>query len=142
MYISRHTLTKRTISILAIFITLLLLGCGGGGGGGSTPPPATGTTPQTLNVTINWTANGEARVNQAQGGYIVYISTTSGFTLSNADQTINVPWISGLAPTTTMALLASGTHYVRVVAYGMFQSNNTISVASPEITVTVPFTLP
>ena len=115
---------------------------GGGGGGGSTPPPATGTTPQTLNVTINWTANGEARVNQAQGGYTVYISTTSGFMLNNADQTINVSWVSGLAPTTTMALLASGTHYVRVAAYGTFQGNITTSIASQEIAVTVPFTLP
>ncbi len=140
-----HTLIsrlKRVATIATILVTFLLIGCGGGGGG-SAPPPATGTTPQSLNVTIQWAANNEKRVNQMGGGYNVYISQTSGFAI-NSVSPINVPYVSGssLAPTSTVRLLSSGTYYVRVAAYTSFPIANTASTASTQITVTVPFTLP
>jgi len=129
----------RIAAIVAIFTTLILIGCGGGGGGSS--PPPVGTTPQTLMVTINWAANNETRVNSAGGGYNVYISQTSGFNIAGVTP-INVPWVSPLAPTSTVQALSSGTYYIRVAAYTDFPVANTASSASAQTPVTVPFTLP
>jgi len=146
-----HQTTVKSHRILAWAIavsTSFLLGCGGGGGGGTNgsggAPAFSGTTPQSLNVTINWSANKELRVNQAGGGYNVYISQTSGFEITDGGVTvINVPWISGaLAPTSQMQSLASGVYYVRIAAYTAFPVANTSSTASSQITVNVPFTLP
>lgn len=139
---------KKYIAWISIIYTSFLLGCGGGGGGGTNAsggaPAFTGTTPQSLNVTINWAANKELRVNQSGGGYNVYISQTSGFDIADGGITvINVPWASGtLAPTSQLQSLSSGTYYVRVAAYTAFPVANTSSAASPQITVNVPFTLP
>lgn len=136
MHNLNHTLSRAT-SLVAILTTLMLISCGGGGG--SNPPPPTGTTPQTLNVTISWAANNETNVNQAGGGYHVYISQTSGFNIGDAGVTkITLPYTS----TSTVQALDSGTHYVRVVAFSPIPAADTTSEASSQITVTVPFTLP
>lgn len=138
----------RSTALVFALSLLFLLGCGGGGGGGTSvtggAPAFTGTTPQTLNVTINWAANKELRVNQAGGGYTIYISQISGFAITDGGiTTINVPWISGAqAPVSQVYTLSSGTYYVRVAAYTSFPVANTASKASPQISVNVPFTLP
>ena len=137
MHNLNHTLIKRATSFAAILATLLFIGCGGGS---STPaPPPTGTTPQMLNVTINWAANNETNVNQAGGGYNIYISQNSGFNIGDAGVTmVTEPYTS----TSTIQPLSSGTYYVRVAAFSPIPAANTESEASAQITVTVPFTLP
>ena len=134
--IARLTAWATTLS------TLFLLACGGGGGGGGST--TSGTTPQTLNVTIHWAANKELRVNQSGGGYKVYISQTSGFNIDDSDViTLDAPWVSGTqAPLSKVQALTSGTYFVRVAAYTSFPVSNTSSEASSQIRVSVPFTTP
>ena len=140
-----HARYKRSLSWTLVIFSSLLMACGGGGGGGgnnNTGP--VGTTPQTLNVTISWSPNKELRVNQAGGGYKVYISQTSGFDINDADVTvIDVPWVSGSqAPVSYVKALSSGTYFVRIAAYTAFPVANTSSKASAEVAVSVPFTTP
>lgn len=132
---------RRLAAWATVLSTLFLLACGGGGGGGST---ASGSTPQTVNVTIRWAANKEQRVNQSGGGYKIYISQTSGFNIGDADViTLDAPWVAGpQAPLSKIQALTSGTYFVRVAAYTSFPVSNTSSDASPQITVSVPFTAP
>ncbi len=144
MFSLSNTLLKRVSSFALILGTLIILGCGGGGGGGGTPPPpagGTGTTPQVLNVTINWTANNETKVNSVNGGYRIYVSQTNGFAVGDSEVTlITVPYVSGLrAPITTNTPLVSGTHYIRVVAFGDVLGVDTFSAPSGQIAIAVPF---
>lgn len=125
--------------------TIFLSACGGGGGGSSNSDPGlNGTTPQSLNIVINWNANKEHRVNQAGGGYLVYISQVSGFDIADIGvTTIKVPWTSGAqSPTSLTHILTSGIYYARVVAYTSFPISNTNSQASTQITINIPFILP
>ncbi len=126
--------------------TIFLFACGGGGGGNpsNNTPVFSGTTSQLVNITIQWQANKELRVNQTGGGYNIYISQTSGFDIVDIGVTaINVPWITGTqSPTSLAHTLTSGIYYVRVAAYTAFPATNTTSQASTQITVNVPFTLP
>ncbi|VAW79522.1 hypothetical protein MNBD_GAMMA12-1212 [hydrothermal vent metagenome] len=145
----KHSLFKRFSSYAFALGVIFIVGCGGGGGGSGTttpPPPAggVGTTPQVLNVTINWLANREAKVNLAGGGYNVYISSVSGFNITDANVTlIPVLNVAGAqSPTSTITSLSSGTYYVRVAAFGLVNGNNTPSVASSQVVITVPFTTP
>jgi len=140
MHIFNNRLTKNMATIVSIFTIFLVSGCGGGGGGS----PPTGTTPQTLDVTINWAANNETRLNSAGGGYNVYYSQTSGFAITDGGVTkVNIPWVSGTAPTSTILLnITSGTYYVRIAGYTSFPVVDTASAPSAQITFTVPFVLP
>jgi hypothetical protein len=117
---------------LLIFVALLFTGCPKPGdatgvlSSGKTipkpsatpaPPPFVGA-PFSLN--ISWTANREKAVNSAGGGYKVYYSLISGFSL-NQGTMIDIPYVSGpLAPTTaTISNLTihSATYYIRVHGY-------------------------
>lgn len=110
------------------FLAVIMAGCGGGGGGGTTSTVST--------IAVSWDANRESGVNGAGGGYKVYHSTTSGFSVSSASF-VDVPYVSGpSAPTSTTLSLATGTHYIKVVAYSA--ANPTGSAASNQITVTAP----
>jgi hypothetical protein len=103
-----------------------------------------GLEPQTVDVTysvgnvrISWAANREAAVNRAGGGYWVYVGTSPNFDINTAIVGVTVPYVLGpLAPTTAAVQLASGTYYIKVVAYSSL--NPTGSVPSSEFSVTVP----
>jgi hypothetical protein len=95
--------------------------------------PAQGTCSEHL-VTITWTANRESGVNQAGGGYQVFIT---------GQPTINVPYVSGTsAPTSATAMLPGGSHTVTVRAYAALDAQGgttgTLSAPSQSIQVTVP----
>ena len=122
----------------SLLAAVVFFGCGGGSDSSPapTPPPAA-----TRNVQISWSANNESRVNTTGGGYRVYLSTTSGFNITDPGVTVvDVPYVSGaLAPTsTTVTLNSATTYYVRVVAYSAFPTANTSSAPSAQITVAVP----
>lgn len=91
---------------------------------------------------ISWTANREAAVNRSGGGYLVYISNTSGASLGSITP-IQVPYVSGSSAPTSLDLqnLSPGTYYVRVVAYSAMTSTahptGSSSQASSEIAFVV-----
>lgn len=120
--------TKHSFWAAIALFAMMVAGCGGGGGGG--------TTSTTSTVAVSWDANRESGVNSAGGGYKVYHSTTSGFSISGASF-VDVPYVTGPnAPTSTTLSLASGTHYIKVVAYSAVNPSG--SAASAQIAVTVP----
>ncbi|VAW71614.1 hypothetical protein MNBD_GAMMA12-82 [hydrothermal vent metagenome] len=139
------SLAKRSASFFAIVTVILLAGCGGGGSDtpAATTPPAPGPTAppaptppppapaNTRNVTITWAQNSEKRVNEAGGGYRIYISQVSGFNINDS----GVEVVNVAAPTSpsTVRALAAGTYFIRVVAYSRLGT----SAASRQITVTV-----
>jgi len=113
---------------LALLVSVII-GCGSGSGSG-------GGSSTISTIAVSWIANGESGVNSAGGGYKVYHSTTSGFSVSGAGF-VDVPYVSGpIAPTTTNLSLATGTHYIKVVAYSALNPSG--SPASTQIAVTVP----
>ncbi len=132
---------RPVISQVSILFCVLFLLYGCKGGSNSPAPAPSPPTPATRNVNISWTANNESRVNTTNGGYRVYISTTSGFNITDTGvTTTNVPYVSGsLAPTTATVILNSGaTYYIRVVAYSAFPVANTTSSASAQTSLTLP----
>jgi hypothetical protein len=109
---------------------LLLAGCGGGGGGGGDDEIDTTT------VQLDWTANREAAVNRAGGGYRIYYSTVQGFALADATM-VDVPYQAGdQAPTSAALELEPGTYYFRITAYSGLNPDG--SEASQEATLVVP----
>lgn len=95
------------------------------------------------NIQISWTANREKAVNQAGGGYRVYYSRTSGFSIATASY-LNVPYVSGgTAPVSTIFTnLMKGNYYFKVVAYSALNpaggSSGSVSSPSTELSFTVP----
>ncbi len=120
------------LSVVLLSGSFLFAACGGGGGG--PPPPPSGVI--TASVRVSWTANRETAVNSAGGGYKIYYSPTAGFDIASAN-VVDLPYKAGAAPTTTNLTLASGTHYVKVIAYSTLNPNG--SAPSAEIAVSVPF---
>lgn len=110
---------------LVLVALIALSGCGGDASGSATPAV----------VQVTWTANREAAVNSAGGGYRVYHSSMAGFDIAAA-KVLDLPFVSGSAPTSTKLTLPSGTHYIRVVAYSALNPGG--SAASAEVAVTVP----
>ena len=94
-------------------------------------------------ITISWDANRERAVNQTGGGYRVYYSTNSGFSLDNANF-VDVPYSTGpLAPTSAKVTdLPDATIYYKVVAYSSLippgGSTGAVSEASAEASVALP----
>jgi hypothetical protein len=85
---------------------------------------------------VSWTANREADVNTSGGGYNVYYSTQSGFSIVGASY-VNVPYVSGASSPTSAVisgLSSSTTYYIEVVAYSSFGT----SAPSSSFTVNVP----
>ena len=97
---------------------------------------------------LAWDANPETAVNSAGGGYRVYYSSNSGFNPVDGGVTeVNVPYTSGAtAPTTVVIPLGSGTYFVRLAAYSALNAPGTtgvsISTATPQISLTVPVSVP
>lgn len=119
------------IAYSALYLVSILLSACGGGGGSSPPEP----TPTSHTVNISWTANREAAVNSAGGGYTVAISGQSP---------INVPYVSGLAaPTTTAATLMTGSYTATVTAYSALNppggTTGSTSAPSAAFSFSVPY---
>lgn len=107
MHLLHPTRKKFEFALFAIVISISLFGCGGGGGGGG--GAAATPTPTSHAVNISWTANREAEVNKAGGGYIVavsgqlpvtlpYASTAMSTTLMSGNYTVTVTAYSALNP--------------------------------------------
>lgn len=100
------------------------------------------TTVQT--ISLSWNANRETAVNSAGGGYTVYYSTASGFSIGDTGvTTVDVPYVSGAqAPTSTAITLVSSTYYFKIVAYSALNppggSSGSQSQLSTEVTIAVP----
>jgi hypothetical protein len=121
----------RTIATAAI--ALAAASCGGGGGGSGLNGPKS----ISASVQVSWTANHQAAVNRAGGGYKVYFGRTAGFNTAGANF-VDVPYVSGpTAPTTATLTLSSGDNFVKIVAYSALNPNG--SAPSAETTVSVPF---
>lgn len=120
-------------SSIALLTTLAITACGGGGG--SAPPPP---VPTSHVVNLSWTANREAAVNRAGGGYKVAIS---------GQPVIDVPFPYAASGAAAVATLMSGTYSVTVTAYSAMNANTGIaasgvvssSVPSAAFTITVPY---
>lgn len=128
--------------ILATLVFIVLLtSCGGGGS--SSPAPAPVIIPNTSNVLVSWTGNHEKSVNQVGGGYRLYYSNTSGFSIGSAT-VVDVPYVSGATSpiSTTLSSLADGTYYLKLVAYSVLNPPGSMSGSSSEpssqFTITVP----
>jgi MFS superfamily sulfate permease-like transporter len=101
---------------------------------GSSKSSSPGPTGANHVVTLSWTANREAGVNRAGGGYTLSISGMAP---------VDVPYASGpAAPTSKDVTLASGTYTVTVSAYAALDptggTSRTSSAPSQPLTVTVP----
>ncbi len=116
---------------IAAGLGLALSACGGGSSSKSTPPPV---TPTDHLVTISWTANREAGVNKAGGGYTVAIAGMAA---------IDVPYVTGAAaPTSTGVTLRTGTYTATVTAYAALDAlggaTGSRSAPSQVLTIVVP----
>jgi len=137
----KHNSIYRFLFLGLLAVTLTACGGGGGGGGGVVTPPV---CIDGSGVSVFWTANREAAVNTAGGGYKVYYSQSSGFAIGDGGVSSQVvPYVSGTtAPSCTEINLASGTWYVRVTATSTLDAPGTTggseSVASAQTTVVVP----
>ena len=117
---------------IALLAALTITACGGGG---SAPPPP---VPTSHVVNLSWTANREAAVNRAGGGYKVAIS---------GQPVIDVPFPYAASGAAAVATLMSGTYSVTVSAYSAMNATTGIaasgvvssSVPSAAFTITVPY---
>ena len=116
---------------IAAGLGLALSACGGSSSSNSGTAPV---TPTDHLVTISWTANREAGVNKAGGGYTVTIA---------GQPAIDVPYLSGAtAPTSTGMTLRTGTYTATVTAYAALDAlggtTGSQSAPSQALTIVVP----
>jgi hypothetical protein len=97
-----------------------------------------GKNPNAKTFRVSWTASKEKAVNRAGGGYKVYFSESSGFTISGAG-VVDVPYVSGASSPTsaTVEVDGSGTYYVKIKAYSSINGGSESEV-SDETSVVVP----
>jgi hypothetical protein len=114
-----------------VLILFTLLGCPG--------PNENPKVPGTNTVTVTWEANPEIPVNEIGGGYKVYYSKKSGFSVNDPKvSSKDVPYVAGpFAPTSTTLLLEDGKWYIKVVAYMDFYGIST-SRPSRQVRISVP----
>jgi len=118
----------KMLSVLTmILLVMFLASCGGVGGDGE----------EYYEVTVSWDTNVESLVNSSGGGYKVYYSENSGFSIDDSDVK-DVPYVSGdLSPTSTTLKLTEGNWYIKVVAYFSLSGGST-SLPSQQISITLP----
>lgn len=119
---------------IPLVLALLLAACGGGGGGSAPAVASDCSSPCAL--TLNWSANREAGVNAAGGGYHVYYAANPNVALDQATR-VTVAYDPGLGqtPTSTALQFAAGTWYIRVVAFSSL--NPAGSAPSAELALVV-----
>ena len=115
---------KQPIFLIALLSLFVLSGC---------------TKDSAKAVKISWSANKEAAVNTTGGGYKVYYSGASGFSVGDAGVTVvDVPYVSGpTPPTTTTIFVSSGTYFIRVAGYSAV-AGGTTSNLSPQVILSIP----
>jgi hypothetical protein len=140
----------RPVAFMAVFALLLavLSGCGGGGGGGNSTPD---TTPPTFagaigaaaagstSITVHWTAATDNITPQSGIIYLVYRSTTTGFTSSST--TLISTTAAGATSYTDTGLVSGATYYYVVRAKdqaGNIDSNTVQVSAAPTLDTTPP----
>ena len=85
-------------------------------------------------VVVNWSPSHDFQFNKVGGKYRVSYGSTPGFTTAIA--TVDLPWVSGSAPTTyTFSQLPTATYYIRVASYS---PTGGINPGITEITAVVP----
>ncbi|NDF13558.1 MAG: fibronectin type III domain-containing protein [Proteobacteria bacterium] len=102
----------------------------------SLPPNTTPPSPGSRNVVVSWVANRETLVNRAGGGYRVYYSTVSNFSVAQNVPFVDAPYAAGAsAPTSaTLPALESGRrYYVKIVAYSPHSQSSPSNEQSIEI---------
>ena len=120
---------KAGIWITVLIAAACIAGCGGGGGGGGGPSAPAGPP------TLVWAANHEKGVNSAGGGYQISLS---------GQPPIDVPWVSGPAAPTSLALttVPKWSYTVSVRAFAALDptggTTKTFSTPSASIVVNVP----
>lgn len=120
---------------IPVALALLLAACGGGGGG-STAPAVASDCSSPCALTLNWSANREAGVNAAGGGYHVYYAPNPNVALDQATRvTVAYDLALGQTPTSTALQFAAGTWYLRVVAFSSL--NPAGSAPSAELVLVV-----
>ena len=115
---------SKIFHISALLLAVVVFGsCGGGG--------------EPRQVTVSWNANRDKVVNTTGGGYRLYYSQTSGFSVNDATS-VDVPYVSGsTAPTSTSLSLEEGTWYLRISAYGVWNVATRYSEPSSQLVVNV-----
>lgn len=89
-------------------------------------------------VELQWTASRARGVNMAGGGYKVYYSTTSGFTIDANTPVIDVPWNGGAQTPNSVTLdLPAGNYYFRVVAYAALGPGGSRSEPTEQKAITI-----
>ncbi|RLA33882.1 MAG: hypothetical protein DRR03_07200 [Gammaproteobacteria bacterium] len=125
-----------SLRLIPFTVAMLLAACGGGGGS-STPPPPPPVCTTPCGITLNWSANMEAGVNDIGGGYRIYYATAPNTALGQATLlTVAHDPASGQTPTTAALQLTAGTWYVRVTAFSTINTSG--SDPSTELAVVVP----
>lgn len=87
-------------------------------------------------MTLSWNASPEAVVNEAGGGYRVYITNTPDAVLPNA-ATVTVAFdpTRGGTPTSAGLQLTAGNWYARVTAYSLLNTVGSAPSAPLELVV-------
>ena len=126
MYIK--ILLKLSIFTSLILFLLLLFGCGGTGGDRGSS-----------SITVSWDVNHETLVNNSGGGYRIYYSKNSGFSLNDPGVFMKeVTYISGFqSPTSTTLTLENVTWYIKIVAF-MNLNGECVSLPSAEKSINLP----
>ncbi len=133
--------------ILLAFIAILSA-CSGGGDPGTTPaavptiPAAPPVVPIGPNqILLTWAANREARVNQAGGGYLVYLSKNNGFNIGDGGVTIlDVKFDPAKSSTplyTLYDIVKGTTYYSKVRAYMTLSAGSTVVTSDPTAQITI-----
>lgn len=92
-----------------------------------------------LTTNLNWNPSRETNVNRSGGGYRLYYQVNQGVNITKAPYVL-VGFNSGSqSPTAlTLAGLAAGTYYFKIVAFGSTKVTNSSSVESAELSVSLP----
>ena len=89
-------------------------------------------------VELQWTPSRARGVNMVGGGYKVYYSTTSGFTIDGNTPVVDVPWNGGTQTPSTVTLdLPAGNYYFRVVAYSALGPGGSRSEPTAQKAITI-----
>ena len=131
---------KVAVAIAITAVLFIYVACSNtGDSDGTAPPVGGGSQEEYYDVTVSWDKNVESLVNSLGGGYKVYYSENSGFSIDDSDISVkDVPLASGdFAPTSTTLSLTAGTWYIKIVAYFSLNEGAS-SLPAEQKSVTLP----